>query len=73
MIVRIGGLSMDITDAWRSQLALEQAVAAAADCFDEIAERLEGGHPSPGSRPSSTQPVASSPVPAAGHATSATT
>ncbi len=42
MIVRIGGLSMDITDAWRSQLALEQAVAAAADCFDEIAERLEG-------------------------------
>lgn len=48
MIVRIGGLSMDITDAWRSQLALEQAVAAAADCFDEIAERLEGGHPHPG-------------------------
>jgi NADH-quinone oxidoreductase subunit D len=42
MIVRIGGLSMDVTDDWRSELALDEAIQSSADCLDRIADRLEG-------------------------------
>ena len=42
MIVRIGGLSMDVAGRLEVRAPLEQAARAAVDCLDGIADRLEG-------------------------------
>jgi NADH-quinone oxidoreductase subunit D len=42
MIVRIGGLSMDVDDGWRDAFPLAQAIEAVTGCLDDLADRLQG-------------------------------
>jgi NADH-quinone oxidoreductase subunit D len=42
MIVRIGGLSMDLPQHWRESLPLEAATAAVTDCLEGLSEHLAG-------------------------------